>query len=67
MAKKEIVYPRSLKDIPLWRRRQITRDILWFTKYTPTERLDHIDREWEDIQDFIRRFGFKRHGTRKRS
>ena len=67
MAKKEIVYPRSLKDIPLWRRRQITRDILWFTKYTPTERLDHIDREWEDIQDFIRRFGFKRHGTGKRS
>jgi hypothetical protein len=66
MTKKRIVYPRSLKDIPLWRRRQISQDILWFTRYTPTERLDHIDREWEDIQDFIRRFGLRRHGTGKR-
>ena len=63
---KKIVYPRSLKDIPLWRRRQITQDILWFSKYTPSERLDHIDREWKDIQDFIREFGFQRYGAGKR-
>jgi hypothetical protein len=64
---KKIVYPKCLRDIPLWRRRQITQDIVWFSKYTPTQRLDYIDREWEDIQDFIRKFGFQGHGTRKRS
>jgi hypothetical protein len=66
MAKKRIVYPRSLKDIPLWRRHEIARDILWFGKYPPTERLAHIDREWEDIQDFIRRYGRREHGAEKR-
>jgi hypothetical protein len=67
MAGKRIVYPKSLKDIPLWRRRQITEDILWFSKYTPSERLDYIDREWVEVQDFIRDFSLKEYGTRKRS
>jgi len=67
MAGKRIVYPKSLKDIPLWRRRQITEDILWFSKYTPSERLDYIDREWVDVQEFIRDFSLKKYGTRKRS
>jgi hypothetical protein len=67
MEKKKIVYPCSLKEIPLWRRRQMTQDILWFTRYSPTERLEYVDREWEDIQEFIRRFGFQKHGTGKRS
>jgi hypothetical protein len=67
MAGKRIVYPKSLKDIPLWRRRQITEDILWFSKYTPSQRLDYIDREWVEVQDFIRDFSLKEYGTRKRS
>jgi hypothetical protein len=67
MAGKRIVYPKSLKDIPLWRRRQITEDILWFSKYTPSQRLDCIDREWVEVQDFIRDFSLKEYGTRKRS
>ena len=67
MPTKKIVYPKSLKEIPLWRRRQITEDIQWFSKYTPTERLDYIDREWEEVQDFIRHFGLRKYGTRKRS
>jgi hypothetical protein len=67
MRPKEIIYPKSLKDIPPSRRHQITRDILWFSRYSPTQRLEHIDREWAEIQDFIGKFGFQRHGTRKRS
>jgi hypothetical protein len=67
MAGKRIVYPKSLKDIPLWRRRQIAEDILWFSKYTPSERLDYIDREWVEVQDFIRDFSLKEYGPRKRS
>jgi len=67
MAGKRIVYPKSLKNIPLWRRRQITEDILWFSKYTPSQRLDYIDREWVEVQDFIRDFSLKEYGTRKRS
>lgn len=63
----KIDYPRALRDIPLWRRRRITEDILWFSKYTPCERLDHIDREWKEIQDFVRQFGLREYGTRKGS
>jgi hypothetical protein len=61
-----IVYPKFLKDIPPWRRRQITQDILWFSKYSPTERLEFVDREWADIQNFIKDYSFLKHGTRRR-
>jgi hypothetical protein len=45
----------------------MTKDIQWLSKYTPSERLDYIDREWVEVQDFIRDFGFQEYGTRKRS
>jgi hypothetical protein len=64
MASKKIVYPKSLKDIPLWRQRQLAQDILWFSKFSPVERLRYIDREWEDTQVFINKFGLKKNGTR---
>ena len=64
---KVIVYPKSLKDIPPWRRRQIAEDIQWFSRYSPSERLDYVDREWADIQNFIKEYGFHKHGTRKRN
>ncbi len=67
MPPKKIVYPKSLKEIPVWRRRQITEDFLWFSKYSPCEKLRYIDREWEEIQTFIKKFGFQGYGTRKRS
>jgi len=67
MALIKITYPKSLKDIPLWRRREITQDLLWFTKYSPCERLRFIDQEWEEIQRFISKFGLKKDGTRKGS
>jgi hypothetical protein len=67
MARKKIVYPKSLKDIPVWRQRQLAQDLLWFSKFSPVERLQYIDREWEEIQTFINKFGLKTHGTRKRS
>ncbi len=67
MANKKIVYPKSLKDIPVWRQRQLAQDLLWFSTFSPNERIRYIDREWEEIQQFIKKFGLKRHGTRKRS
>jgi len=67
MPPKKIVYPKSLKDIPPWRRRQITQDLLWFSKYSPCERLRYIDREWDEIQIFIKKFGLQKYETRKRS
>ena len=67
MANKKIIYPKSLKDIPLWRQRQLAQDLLWFSKFSPVERLQYIDREWEDVQRFINKFGLKKHGTKKRS
>jgi hypothetical protein len=63
MTERKIIYPKSLKDIPSWRRREITRDILWFSRFSPADRLAHIDREWAEIQDYIARFGFHKHGT----
>jgi hypothetical protein len=67
MTSVKIVYPKTLKDIPLWRQRQLTHDILWFSKFSPVERLRYIDREWEEVQTFINKFGLKKNGTRKRS
>jgi hypothetical protein len=67
VASKKIVYPKSLKDIPAWRQRQLAQDLLWFSKFSPCERLRYIDREWEEIQLFINKFGLKKDGTRKRS
>jgi len=67
MASKKIVYPKSLKDISIWRQRQLAQDLLWFSKFSPCERIRYMDREWEEIQHFIRKFGLKRHGTGKRS
>ncbi len=67
MASKKIVYPKSLKDIPLWRQRQIKEDLLWFSRFSPCERLRYNDQEWEEIQQFIKKFGIKRDETRKRS
>jgi hypothetical protein len=60
MASKKIVYPKSLKDIPLWRQRQLTQDLIWFSKFSPTERLRYIDCEWEETQAFIKKFGMKK-------
>jgi len=67
MALKKIVYPKTLKDIPLWRQRQLEEDLLWFSRFSPCERLRYIDQEWEEIQGFIEKFGLKRDETRKRS
>jgi hypothetical protein len=67
MALRKIVYPKLLKDIPIWRQRQLAQDIRWFSRFSPVERLRYIDREWEEIQTFIDKFGLKKRGTRKRS
>ncbi len=66
MTSKKLTYPKSLKDIPVWRQRQLAQDLLWFSKFSPVERLNYIDREWEEIQLFIKKFGLKEHGTGKR-
>jgi len=51
---KRIIYPKSLKDIPLWRQRQLAQDLLWFSRFSPVERLQYIDREWEEIQKSLK-------------
>jgi hypothetical protein len=38
MASKKIVYPKTLKDIPLWRQRQLEEDLLWFSRFSPSQR-----------------------------
>jgi hypothetical protein len=67
MMRKGIVYPKSLKDIPRWRQRLLAQDLLWFSKFSPVQRLECIDREWEEIQLFINKFGLEKHGTRKKN
>jgi len=67
MPLRKITYPKSLKDIPLWRRREIAQDLLWFSKYPLSEKLRFVDDEWEEIQNFINKFGLIKHETRKRS
>jgi len=67
MASKKIVYPKTLKDIPLWRQRQLEEDLLWFSRFSPCERMEWVDREWKEIQEFIKKFGIKKHEPGKRS
>jgi hypothetical protein len=67
MPRKKIVYPKSLKEIPAWRQRQLAQDLLWFSKFSLCERLRYIDQEWVEIQEFINKFGPKKYGTGKRS
>lgn len=67
MASLKIRYPKSLKDIPLWRQRQLEEDLLWFSRFSPAQRLEWVDREWKEIQNFIEKFGLKKHETGKRS
>jgi len=67
MPGKKITYPKSLKDIPRWRQRQLAEDILWFSRYSPVERLNYIDREWKEVQEYIEKFSLRKHETRKRS
>ena len=67
MALLKIKYPKTLKDIPLWRQRQLKEDILWFSRFSPVRRLECIDPEWKEIQDFIKKFGLKKYESRKRS
>jgi hypothetical protein len=64
---KTIVYPKSLKDIPHWRRRQIAQDIEWFSRYSAVERLDYVDREWTESQAILKNMVFRKNGTKKRS
>jgi hypothetical protein len=66
MPGKKITCPQSLKDIPRWRQRQLAEDLRRFSRYSPTERLNHIDREWQEIREFIARFGIEKHGSGKR-
>ena len=56
MPSKKIVYPKSLKDIPRWRQRQLAQDLIWFSKFSPAKKLQYIDREWEESQEFIKNF-----------
>lgn len=54
--KDKIKYPETLKDIPKWRQREIEENIRWFLRFTPTQRLEYIDREWEETQKFIEKY-----------
>ena len=67
MTLRKITYPKSLKDIPRWRQRQLAEDLLWFSRFSPCERLRYVDREWEEIQLFIDKFGIQKDGTGKRN
>ena len=67
MNAKKIVYPKSLKDIPLWRLHQLTQDLIWFSQFSHVDRLRYIDREWEETQTLIKKFGLKTRGPKKRS
>jgi hypothetical protein len=67
MASKKIIYPKTLKDIPLWRQRQLEEDLRWFLRFSPAQRLECIDKEWKEIQKFIKKFGLKKYETGKRS
>jgi hypothetical protein len=56
MPERKIRYPKSLRDIPRWRQKELAENLLWFFRYTPSERLAYIDREWEETRKFIEKY-----------
>ena len=53
----KIRYPKSAEDIPAERRKEMEDDLNHFLKFSPCQRLKYVEREWSDLQDYIKRFG----------
>ena len=48
-----IKYPESLSDIPEWRQLELEESINWFLRFTPSQRIDFIDREYRETKEYI--------------
>jgi hypothetical protein len=55
----KIVYPKSVKDIPGERSKELEEELTHFLKFSPCERLRFVEKEWLELQDYINRFGAK--------
>ncbi len=65
--KKKIIYPKSLKDIPRWRRRELAENLEWFLRFSPVERLRYIDREWEETCTYIEKYSLVKRWKAKKN
>lgn len=53
----EIHYPVDVDGIPIERQEELERDIRHFLNFTPCQRLRYIEKEWIDLQNYIKKFG----------
>jgi hypothetical protein len=53
----QIEYPKSLEDISRERQEELERDIRHFLRFSPCQRLRHVEKEWASLQGYIRKFG----------
>jgi hypothetical protein len=53
----EIEYPKTLKNISSERQEELEKDLGHFMKFSPCQRLRHVEKEWLALQDYIRKFG----------
>jgi len=57
LEKMEIHYPKNLRSISSERQEELEKDIRHFIKFSPCQRLRHVEKEWLALQDYIRKFG----------
>lgn len=53
----KICYPKSIEDITPERSKELEDELNHFLKFSPCQRLNHVEREWAALQDYIKRFG----------
>jgi len=53
----KICYPRSVDDISPERSKELGDELKHFLKFSPCQRLNHVEREWVALQEYIKRFG----------
>jgi hypothetical protein len=53
----QIEYPKSLEDISRERQEELERDIKHFLRFSPCQRLIYVEKEWDSLQGYIRKFG----------
>jgi hypothetical protein len=53
----QIEYPKSLEDISRERQEELERDIRHFLRFSPCQRIRYVEKEWDSLKGYIRKFG----------
>jgi hypothetical protein len=49
-------YPNKLSDIPKYKQRDIEASLQWFLRFSPADRIRISEKQWEESQQYIKKF-----------